>query len=340
MTDRPERPEKVTVMIASRRKRADRLSGGALLCLAAGLCGAAWLALRRPVSVEPSPAPAAAQVVSATAPVAQPPEDLSILWAGANESPASSLPAAGLAASGAETPPFTLRGVIASLSGDCSVAFVQAAGGASLILHPGEVAQGWTLVGVKGNDATFGREGREIILSLAKPEYAAGGGPASAGAASTPPSSPQRPGLGKAISLATPPLPLSGQTALESPSVAAASTAVGSAASSGTGGATVIVPQSFVDSIRGNPLAATQGLQIQMPNGQTTGITIASVAAGAPAAPYVSSGDRILAVNGTAINSASDALNLYQQLTASGSTSVTVTLERGGQRQNVVYTIK
>jgi len=246
------------------------------------------------------------------------------------------MPAAGFIA-GAEAPPFTIRGLIASLSGESSVAFVQSASGASLILHPGEVAQGWTLVGVKGNAATFGREGREITLSLAKPEYAAGGGPAPANAASA---SPQRLGPGKAMSLATPPLPLSGQPASDSPSVAAASTSVGSAASAGTAGATVVVPQSFVDSIRGNPLAATQGLQIQMPNGQTTGITIASVAAGAPAAPYVSSGDRILAVNGTPINSASDALNLYQQLTASGSTSVTVTLERGGQRQNVLYTIK
>lgn len=92
--------------------------------------------------------------------------------------------------------------------------------------------------------------------------------------------------------------------------------------------------------VRANPLVATQGLQIQMPTGQTAGITVASVASDAPAAPYVSSGDRILAVNGAPINSTGDAMNLYQQLTASGATSVTVTIERGGQRQNVVYTIK
>jgi C-terminal processing protease CtpA/Prc len=64
------------------------------------------------------------------------------------------------------------------------------------------------------------------------------------------------------------------------------------------------------------------------------------VAASAPAAPYLSPGDRILAVNGNPINSMTDALNVYQQLTASGSTSVNVTMERGGQRLNVVYTIK
>ena len=33
-------------------------------------------------------------------------------------------------------------------------------------------------------------------------------------------------------------------------------------------------------------------------------------------------------------------MNIYQQLAASGSTSVTVTMERGGQRQNVIYIIK
>ena len=51
-------------------------------------------------------------------------------------------------------------------------------------------------------------------------------------------------------------------------------------------------------------------------------------------------GDRILAVNGAPINSAGAAMNIYQQLSASGASSVTVTMERGGQRLNVVYNIK
>jgi len=215
--------------------------------------------------------------------------------------------------------------------------FVQSSSGV-LIIHPGEVADGWKLIRAQGNTATFADGGREITLSLAKPDYQAGGGATPGNVASGPLSPSSRFVPGKPVSLELPPPPV--PQSPDSPSVAAASASVGPAAAGGSD-KTVVVPQSLVDMIRTDPIAATHGLQIQMPNGQTQGVIIANVAAGAPAAPYFSSGDRILAVNGAPINSASDALNIYQQLAASGSfTSVTVTLERGGQRTNVIYNIK
>jgi len=242
---------------------------------------------------------------------------------------------AGFPALGGETGPFTIRGMIASLSGSSSVVFVQSPSGVSMI-RLGEVMDGWKLADVKGNTATFVREGRTVTLSLAKREYDAGGGTAPANAGSGPSS----PRLSRAVPVATSPaqLPPSPQSP-ERPSAAAASASVGSATAKGT---EIAVPQSLVDAVRANPLAAMQGLSIEpyTPNGQMQGYTIASVAQDSVAAPYVSAGDRILAVNGTPINSVTNAMNIYQQLIASGNTSVTVTMERDGQRQNVVYSIK
>ena len=97
-----------------------------------------------------------------------------------------------------------------------------------------------------------------------------------------------------------------------------------------------------MDMARENPGAAMQGLQIEpyTSNGKMQGLTVANVEAGSIAAAYLSPGDRILAVNGNPINSMSSAVSIYQQLRASGVSSVTVTMERGGQRQNVVYSIR
>ena len=325
-------------MIVSRRKRADRLSSAALVCMAAGLCGAAWFALKPPAPAEPSRAPAAPPSVSAPGPVAPAADNLSILWLGANDVSAASgrpsSPVAGLPALAGDAPPFTIRGTIASSSGSFSFAFIQSASGASMI-RQGEVADGWKLMSVTGNTATFARDDRAVTLSLAKREYDASGGsaPGSAGSGPSPASrfSPPIPVAAGPVQLPPSPQPAG------SPSAAAASTSVGSATAKGT---EVVVPQSLVNMVRTDPIAATHGLQIQMPTGQSQGITVVNVAASAPAAPYLSSGDRILAVNGNPINSMTDAMNVYQQLTANGNTSVTVTMERGGQRLNVVYTIK
>jgi hypothetical protein len=223
--------------------------------------------------------------------------------------------------------------MIGSLSGSFSVVFIQSASAVSMV-RQGEVADGWKLMGVTGNTATFVRDDRSVTLSLAKREYDAGGGsaPASAGSGPSPASRSPQP-----VPLAAVPAQLPPKPQPAGPSAAAASTSVGSATAKGT---EVAVPQSLVDMIRTDPIAAVHGVQIKMPTGQTQGVTIVDVAASAPAAPYLSPGDRILAVNGNPINSMTDALNVYQQLTASGSTSVNVTMERGGQRLNVVYTIK
>jgi type II secretion system protein C len=265
-------------------------------------------------------------------------DNRSVLWAGAASAALSqqSSPAAGFADSGGETAPFTIRGMIASLSGSSSVVFIQSSSGVSMI-RQGEVTDGWKLTDVKGNTATFAREGRTVTLSLAKPQYEAGGGTATASAPSGP-SSPLgrlRAGLIVTGPVQLPPIPQSPQ----GPSAAAASASVGSATAKGT---EIVVPRSLVDAVRANPLAAMQGLSIQpyMPNGQMQGYTIANVASDSVAAPYLSPGDRILAVNGTPINSIGSAMNIYQQLIANNVSSATVTMERGGQRQNVVYTIK
>ena len=208
------------------------------------------------------------------------------------------------------------------------------------MIHQGEVADGWRLIRVQGNAATFAREGREITLSLAKREYDAGGGTTPANAVSRQSSSSLQGVPGKAVALAAR-VPGSRPQQPNSPSVAAPSASVGSAATNGTD-KTVVVPRSVVDMARTNPGAAMQGLQIEayMPNGQMQGFTIANVAEGAVAAPYVAQGDRILAVNGNPITSMSSAMSIYQQLVGSSSTSVTVTIERGGRRQDVIYNIK
>jgi type II secretory pathway component PulC len=92
--------------------------------------------------------------------------------------------------------------------------------------------------------------------------------------------------------------------------------------------------------VRANPLSAVQGVQIQpyMANGQMQGFAIGQVASDAPAAPYIQPGDHILAVDGTPITSATQAMGIYQQLR--GASSVTVTIERGGQQQNVNYSLQ
>ena len=109
-------------MIVSRRKRADRLSSAALVCLAAGLCGAAWLALKPPAPAEPSRAPAASPPVSAAAPVAAG-RPITFQSSGRKarlRRPPAIVPGGRFPASGGETPPFTILGLIASLSGSSS----------------------------------------------------------------------------------------------------------------------------------------------------------------------------------------------------------------------------
>jgi hypothetical protein len=327
-------------MIVSRRKRADRLSSVALFCMVVGLCGAVWLALKPPAPAELSRAPAASQAVSAPAPVAPAADNLSILWLGANDVSAASgrpsSPAAGLPPLASDAPPFAIRGMIGSLSGSSSVVFIQAASGVSMI-RQGEVVDGWKLMGVTGNAATFAREDRAVTLSLAKREYDAGGGSAPMTAGSGPSPAPR---FSPPVPTQLPPSPQVPRLEQASgPSTAAASTSVGSASAKTI---EVVVPRSLVDQARANPLAAMQGVNIEQyaPNGQMQGYTIANVSPDSLAAPYVSSGDRILAVNGTPINSIGSAMNIYQQLSASGVSAVTVTMERGGQRLNVVYTIK
>ncbi|MGO8704612.1 MAG: hypothetical protein ACLQVA_12395 [Candidatus Brocadiia bacterium] len=327
-------------MIVSRRKRADRFSSAALVCLTAGLCGTSWFTLKPPAPVELSRAPAAPPSVSAPGPMAPAADNLSILWQGATDVSAASggpsSPAAGLPALAGDAPPFTIRGTIASSSGSFSFAFIQTASSA-LMIRQGEVAEGWKLTGVTENAATFAREDRTITLSMAKPEYNAAGGsaPASAGSAPSPASRFPQPAPVAAAPVQLPPSP---QPA-GGPSTAAASTSVGSATAKTI---EVVVPHSVVDTLRANPLAAMQGLSIEpyMVNGQMQGYNVPNVSSDSVAAPYLSSGDRILAVNGAPINSAGAAMNIYQQLSASGASSVTVTMERGGQRLNVVYTIK
>ncbi len=338
MIHRPGRPAEVMPMIVSRRRRADRFSSAALVCLAAGLCGAAWFALKPPAPVEPSRAPAAAPSVSAPAPAAPAADNLSILWQGATDVSAASggpsSPAAGLPALAGDAPPFTVRGMIASLSGSSSVAFIQSASGASMI-RQGEVADGWKLMGVTENAATFAREDRAITLSLAKPEYDAAGGGAPASAGSGPSSAPRFPQPApvaaatrrcrRARSRRAAPAPQRLQPPSDRPRPRRSKSSC--------------LKASWTRSGR-IPSPPCRAYQIHMVNGQMQGYTVANVSSDSLAAPYVSSGDRILAVNGAPINSAGAAMNIYQQLTASGATSVTVTMERGGQRLNVVYTIK
>ena len=205
------------------------------------------------------------------------------------------------------------------------------------MIRQGEVTDGWRLLRVKGMTATFVRQGREVTLSLAKPEYNAGDSAASSIAVSRPSQSQRRV---VHVAIGAPQSP--GPRPSDSSSVAAVSTSIGSPAANGADNKTVGVPRNVVDTALANPSAAMQGLQLAplMSNGQMQGITIANVATGSLASPYFASGDQILAVNGTPINSMASAMNIYQQLLSSGSTSVTVTMQRGGQRQNVVYSIQ
>jgi type II secretory pathway component PulC len=272
-------------------------------------------------------------------------DDLSVLWPdvrGASAaSPQRSSQTAGspVPVSDGETVTFKIKGVIASLSGASSVVFVQSSSG-DLMIRPGEVADGWKLIRVKGSTATFAKEGREVTLSLAKREYDAGGGIASSSAVSRPSQLPPR-AVRFAMASSQPPGP--NPRPSDSSNVTAASTPVSPpAAVDVTDNKTVAVPRDVVNMALTNPGVAMQGLQLAplMSNGQMQGVTIANVAAGSLAAPYLAPGDQILAVNGTPINSIASAMNIYQQLLSSGSTSVTVTMQRGGQRQNVVYSVQ
>ena len=220
------------------------------------------------------------------------------------------------------------------MSGPFSFAFVQSAGGVSM-LRQGEAAEGWKLTGVKENTATFTKDGRTITLSLAKPEYDAASEAALACAAAGPSPasrSPQPTRRGRLVQLPPNPHPLGRP-----------STASGFARRRFGGAETievVVPPASWTRSGRIPWPQCRASVEPNMVNGQMQGFNIANVSADSVAAPDLSSGDRILAVNGTPINSVGTAMAMFQQLSASGASSVTVTMERGGQRLNVVYTVK
>lgn len=330
-------------MFTRLRARLDRLAVLALVLLGCGLCAALYVVLK---PVPPGPAPnetrSAAEGETSSGPASLTEAELAVVWAGrdpARPKPNAAPESAARPAQG-DAFPFKVRGVIYSTSGT-SVAFIESSSGLALY-RIGQLLDGWQISSIARNAVTFTRDGKERTIPMAfatysnRPAYAAAPRPAPTRPRTTrhrtrrpitpvaPPGSPGRrlaPAVAdRSVSASAPrvrPPPLD-------PSL-------------GKPDATVAIPQKVVELARTNPEALVQGVNLSRlvgKKGLMQGIRINKVARGSLAARYgLAPGDRILAVNGQALDSPARALQLYQRYR--NSKSVMVTLERNGQRKKI-----
>lgn len=333
-------------MFTRLRVMLDRTLLVAVILLGLGLGGAAWLAFG-PESAAP-PTSRAIETApggphEAPAPVSE--QELARLWAGLDpERPPAADKAPGSAPAKTASPDamhFALRGVIFSTTRP-SVAFIQHGKRVGLY-RVGQIIDGWEIRHIGRGGVTFAKDGKERQVGIASSSYAdRGGAPLRTDAAqaarrsASPPSQQEKtPSLlgrssrsrrfGRAVraSLTTPP-------------------SVKSFRPPPDADASVSIPKQVAERARTDPKSLMTGVELSVlrgKNGVMQGVSLDNVAQGSIAARYgLAPGDRIMAVNGESISSPARAAQLYQRFR--GNDSVTVTLERNGQRKNVVYYVR
>jgi type II secretion system protein C len=314
-------------------KTTERRIAAALAVLVAGLGAAVWLGLRPlPPPAAEKPAPAAAQQRRAVPPPSD--SDLSLLWR--NADPPSAKDKGADATSGL---PFQLRGVIFSTPGP-SVAFVLC-GKTVRLCKAGDMIEGYRLAAIEQDAVMFSKDGRDLRVEMDGRKY--DGMPMVArtgGARSDGPAGGQRPPI-PVVSLRVgspaPPAPVYPPPQAAKPP-AYLELIRGADAS-------VAVPRNVADRVRQaaakDPVAALEGVKVTpiLQDGQVQGFALNAVPRQSTAGRFgLAAGDRILAVNGQAIDSTARAYELCQRFATSD--SVRITLEREGVRKEVVFYVQ
>ena len=225
-------------------------------------------------------------------------------------------------------PSFLVRGIIHEPR-DGSVVFIEH--DKELCLkRRGERIRGWRVLTIDVDAITIGRDGRVERLGLAERRFASAGRGLAPG-----PRRPQGRGArtNRVRSHRGP-----GRRGLARTSRGATPLAV--TPRRGDADAMVAVPASLVEEARKDPLAVYRRdgvkLAISSKDGRMDGVTISAMPRGSLAARFgFAVGDKIVAVNGQPLDSPARALQLYNS--HRDSNALTVTLERSGQRRNVLF---
>lgn len=327
-------------MLGRRRVLLERAASFALAALTCVLGVAIYLALK-PLPAAPTQGNGAEANAPASAPAAVSEQQLQVIWQGRDPEPpdleplnARDLLKPQLAS--ADSLPFKLRGIIYATDG-ISVAFIEA-GGKVTLYSADTMVEGWRVAAIKINAVTVIKDGVERVLTIG---HGYAGRPLGRPAASTRTGADIRDGSGKQAASKS----LAGKNRAKR-----AGARAGLSQSSGTprgqlppplNGAhgRVAVPQAIADTIRTDPTSLEFGAHYSMnldQQGKMQGYAINKVNPGSLAARYgLAPGDRILAVNGLAINSPQSVAQIYRRYR--NSSSVRVKIQRGGQVRDFIY---
>ena len=332
-------------MSRSRRGRAERLLGVALPALAVAF-GAGVYALTASYLGGASPRVAPASSVRESRGIPKPAprplsdRDLQVCWVGRDPAPRAVSrtpvrpPGRGAIVSkptppAAPKPTFRVRGIIYEQRGD-SVAFIESEKDLCL-KRRGERIQGWRVVAIDRDAVTFIRGSRVQRMGLADRRFAA-----AAPAPSRPPSVRKAGGTRRHAR---------GKGRLRQPLLAGAPAPRGLASfevatKRRNADAMVAVPASLIEEARKDPVAAYKrdGVKftVSAKDGRMDGVILSAVPKGSLTERFgFAAGDKIVAVNGQPLDSPARALTLYNS--CRDSNAVTVTIERGGNRRNVLF---
>ncbi len=300
--------------------------------------GVALALLPGPAAQTPGPA--------ASAPSAPPPAPLTesslrALWQGydppkaAAPQPAAAPPAAIPPSRPDEAPPqtipFKVRGIIFSHDDpSMSVAFLEMDKTLSFFRVGGSLA-GWRIASIEAGAVTVESKGLSRRLPIEQAAAAPAPQPAAAATAAAAAAQPTPPG-------ASPETPKP-RLARRHPPAAMINPAPVSASQPLPADA-ILVPASLVDQVKANPFEVLQREKIAvaplMEGGQMAGVRLDTVPSDSTAAKYgFRSGDRIVAVNGQALDSPTRILQLYNS--NRDAKAVSVTVERNGQRREMTF---
>ena len=313
------------------------LQGSVGLLLAGLLVGALLLAAAPPTAQVLSERPGlSAPAVQAEAVPELSAQALKVVWEGIDPDRPSRLPRPAIKKPvaqpkpKADTPNVKLCGVIFSSAGD-SVAFVEH----QALVAPvrvGHSFDGWRLSVIGPVSAVFSKGRRKHVLTM-ETEYGDYSVPAARDTG--------RPDRGRSAAVARPgAMRGSNRPGLRQigserrPALAPVPPPLNGA------DARVAVSRRVIDRYRDDPskAIAEQNLRIEphLQNGRMAGVTLRRVPPGSLPASYgLMSGDKIVAVNGKPLNSAAAIMQLYSK--HRNSESVRVTIERGGQRKEVLF---
>jgi len=326
-------------MLGRRRALLERVASFALVALTCGMGVSIYLALK-PLPATPTQlkgterdSPSGLSALSE--------QQLQAIWQGRDpQQPVPKLPNVRdlVKSESADALPFRLRGIIYATEG-ISVAFIEA-GGKVALYGTDATVEGWTVSAIEINAVTVTREGVERTLTI---HHSYAGRPMAT-------SSALARGAHRENDAGRNAAPTS--LARENQSKRAGARVALSQGSDnprqqlppplrGAHGR-VAVPRKVVETIRADPANVDFGVHYGWNfdrQGKMRGYAINKVKPGSLAARYgLAPGDRILAVNGQAIDSIGRVGQLYRRYR--NSSSVRVKIERGGQAREYIYYIQ